>query len=201
MAKTICESLIAMDISIACEDQVTKGLESDGIIMNRGDIDFTKTVFDDDNPNIIKQLVLKTGKKAYAIVQQGNTPYTGTKSELNIGTYRNTWNHEVPIIVLANTPDVIHNIIDGLANGKFVSILRNVSKGEDGKGEFQVYGYAQGLKASAGTNEKYSDDTEGGWLITLQEEQTPKAALFFFNTDTATTAAQFESLKTESSGE
>lgn len=195
MAKLSCDSLIAQDISIPCEDQVTKGLESDSIIMNRGDIDFSKTTFDEDNPNIIKQLVLKTGKKAYACIQQGNTPYTGTKSELNVGTYRNTWTHELPIVVLANTPDVVKNIIDGLANGKFVAIVRNVSKGADGKGEFQVYGYAQGLKASAGTNEKYSDDTEGGWLITLQEEQTPKAALFFFNTDTDTTTAAYESLK------
>lgn len=201
MTKTTCESLIAQDIIVPCEDQVTKGMEADGVIMNRDDIDFTKTVFDDSNPNIIKQLVLKTGKKAYAIVQQGNTPFTGTKSELNVGTYRNTWNHELPIIILANTPDVIANIVDGLANGKFVAIVRNVSKGADGKGEFQVFGYAQGLKASAGTCEKYSDDTEGGWLMTLQEEQTPKAALFFFNTNTETTTAQFESLKTESTGE
>lgn len=201
MTKTTCESLIAQDINIACEDQVTKGLEADGVIMNRDDIDFTKTVFDDSNPNIIKQLVLKTGKKAYAIVQQGNKPFTGTKSELNVGTYRNTWNHELPVIILANTPGVIANVVDGLANGKFVSIVRNVAKGADGKGEFQVFGYSQGLKASAGTCEKYSDDTEGGWLITLREEQTPKAALFFFNTSTETTTAQFESLKTESTGE
>lgn len=201
MTNATCESLIAQDISIPCEDQVTKGLEADSVIMNRNDIDFTKTVFDDSNPNIIKQLVLKKGKKAYACIQQGNTPYTGVKSELNVGTYRNTWNHELPIIVLANTPDVIHNVIDGLANGKFVAIVRNVAKGADGKGEFQVYGYAQGLKASAGTCEKYSDDTEGGWLITLQEEQTPKAAYFFFNTDTDTTTAQFEALKTESTSE
>lgn len=196
MAKINCDSLIAQDISIACDDQVTKGLESDGIIMNRADIDFAKTVFSSENPNIIEQLVLKSGKKAYEVIQQGNNPYTGTKSELNVGTYRNTWTHEIPIVVLANTPDVVHNIIDGLANGKFVAILRNVSKGTDGKGEFQVYGYAQGLKASAGTCEKYSDDTEGGWLMTLQEERTPKAALFFYKTDTDTTTAAYESLKT-----
>lgn len=201
MAVTTCESLISQDIAIACADQVTKGLESDGIIINRGDIDFSKTQFDEENPCIIKQLVLKKGKKAYAIRQEGNTPYTGTKTELNVGTYRNTWNSEVAIVVLANTPDVCAKIIDGLVNGKYVVILRNVSKGADGKGEFQVYGYAQGLKASAGTNEKYSDDTEGGWLITLQEEQAPKAAYFFFNTSTETTTAAYESLKTESQTE
>lgn len=191
---TTCESLISKDIVIDCNEQVTKGMESDAAIINRDDIDFSKTVFDDENPNIIKQLVLKKGKKAYKVVQQGSTPYTGTKSELNVGTYRNSWNHEIPIVVLANTPDVCANIIDGLANGKFVLIVRNVSKGTDGKAEYQIFGYAQGLKASEGSNEKYSEDTEGGWLITLKEEQTPKCAMFFFNTDSETTATQYESL-------
>ena len=50
--------------------------------------------------------------------------------------------------------------------------------------------------ASAGTNERYSDDTEGGFLITLQEANTPKSGVFYFKTDSATTAAQYESLKT-----
>lgn len=191
---TTCESLISKDIVIDCNEQVTKGMESDAAIINRDDIDFSKTVFDDENPNIIKQLILKKGKKAYKVVQQGSDPYTGTKSELNVGTYRNSWNHEIPIVVLANTPDVCANIIDGLANGKFVLIVRNVSKGTDGKAEYQIFGYAQGLKASEGSNEKYSEDTEGGWLITLKEEQTPKCAMFFFNTDSETTATQYESL-------
>lgn len=200
MGNTTCESLIAQDIIIPCEDQVTKGLESDGIIINREDIDFTKTKFDESAPNIIKQLVLKKGKKAYAVRQEGNNPYTGTKTELNVGTYRNSWNNTLPIVVLANTPGVCANIIDGLANGKFVAILRNTTKGTDGKGEYQVFGYSQGLKASAGENDKYSDDTEGGWLMTLQETNAPKAAMFFFVTDSKTTAATYESLKTDSNG-
>lgn len=195
-AVTTCEKLIAQDIAVACDEQVVKGLEADGVIMNRSDIDFAATVFDEANPSIIKTLVLKKGKKAFAIRQEGGTPFVGTKTELNVGTYRNTWNNEVVIIILANTPDVIDKIIEGLANGTFVVILRNLSKGKDGKAEFQIYGYAQGLKASAGTNEKYSEDTEGGWLVTLKEQQTPKAALFYFNTDSKTTETAYESLKT-----
>jgi hypothetical protein len=45
------------------------------------------------------------------------------------------------------------------------------------------------------TNEKYSEDTDGGWLVTLQENSAPKSALFFFNTDSTTTAAAYEALK------
>lgn len=196
MANNICESLIAKDIQIACEDIVSKGMESDGVIINRGDVDFTKTVFDETNKNIIKQLVLKSGKKGYAIVQNGNTPFTGTKSSLTVGTYGNKWTHEVVIVVLANNPEVCHDIIDGLANGKFVVVLRNLTKGEDGKGEFQIYGYAQGLTCSAGENDKYSEDTEGGWLMTLQESSAPKSAMFLWDGDSETTTAKYEALKT-----
>lgn len=189
-----CESLIAKDIKIPCEDQVTKGLESDGLIINRNDIDFAKTVVEG---NIIKTLVLKTGKKAYEIRQEGANPFTGTKTELNVGTYRNSWKNTVAIVVLANTPDVCANIIDGLANGKFVVILRNLSKGSDGEAEYQVFGFAQALKAASGENDKYSDDTEGGWLVTLEEESVPKAAYFFYDTSSETTAAKYQSLLTE----
>lgn len=188
---TTCESLIAQDIIIPCEDQVTKGLEGDGLIINRDDIDFAKCIVEG---NIIKALVLKNGKKAYAIRQEGNKPFTGTKTELTVGTYRNRWKNTVAVVVLANTPGVCENVIDGLASGKFVIILRNLSKGADGRAEYQVFGYAQALKASAGENDKYSDDTEGGWLITLEEESVPKAAYFFFDTSREATANKYNSL-------
>ena len=191
----ICETLIGQDIAFDCDDLVARGLEADGLIINRNDIDFGATVFSSTKKNVIEQIVLKTGKKAYEIVQQGSTPFTGVTSTLNVGTYRNTWTHVIPIAVLANTPDVVANVIDGLANGSFLVILRNVTKGDGGEAEYQVYGYAQGLRASEGSNEKYSEDTDGGWLITLQETSAPKAALFFYDTDAKTTAAKFESLK------
>ena len=194
MAK-LCESLIAKAIDFACDDLIVRGLESDGLIINRSDIDFAATVFDAQNPNIIKTLVLKTGKKGYEVNQLGNTPFTGVQSTLEVGTYRNTWTHAIPIVVLSNTPDVAHNIIDGLSNGTFVVILRNKFKGATGDAEYQVYGYTQGLVASEGTNDKYSDDTDGGWLITLQETGARLSAMFLWNTDAATTAAAYEALK------
>lgn len=194
MAK-LCESLIAKAIDFACDDLIVRGLESDGLIINRSDIDFAATVFDAQNPNIINSLVLKTGKKGYEVNQLGNTPFTGVQSTLEVGTYRNTWTHAIPIVVLSNTPEVAHDIIDGLSNGTFVVILRNKFKGTNGDAEYQVYGYTQGLVASEGTNDKYSEDTDGGWIITLQETGARMSAMFLFNTDATTTAAAYEALK------
>lgn len=189
-----CESLLAQDIDFACADLVVKGLENGGIIINRNDIDFSATVFNSTNPNIIETLVLKSGKVGYKVVQLGNTPFTGTQSTLEVGTYRNTWTHQIPLAILANDPDTCKDIIDGLANGTFVAILRNKHKGTGGEAEYQVYGYTQGLVASEGTNDKYSDDTDGGWLITLQETGTRQSAMWFWDTDAATTLAAYEAL-------
>lgn len=191
----LCNSIIASAIEADCENMSIRGMEPDGLIMNRADIDFAATVFDASNPNIIKTLVLKTGKKAYDVAQLGNTPFTGLTSTLNVGTYRNTWTTDIPIAVLANDADVAKNIIDPLSNGEFVLILKNKNKGTSGNGEYQVFGYAQGCRASEGTRDVYSEDTEGGWLITLQEANHPKSAIFYFNTDSAATATQYEALK------
>ena len=190
----ICDSIISKGIAVDCENPIVKGFEADGIICNRGDIDFSKSVFDNDNKNILKTLMLKSGKKGYPVAQQGATPFSGAKTSLVTGTYRNTFTNEVPIAVLDNGPEVARDIIDGLANGTFVLILKNVHKGTSGKAEYQVYGYYQGLRASAIDNEKYSEDTDGGWLVTLQEISVPKSALFYFNTDSKTTETQFQSL-------
>lgn len=190
----VCDSIIARGISADCDNPIVKGFEADGIICNRADVDFSLSVLDNDNKNIIKTLILKSGKKGFPVVQQGATPFSGAKTSLVTGTYRNTFTNEVPIAVLDNGPEVARDIIDGLANGSFVLILKNVHKGAEGKAEYQVYGYYQGLRASAIDNEKYSQDTDGGWLVTLQETSVPKSAMFLYNTDSKTTEKQFKAL-------
>jgi hypothetical protein len=192
----ICESLLKADIATDCDSMVTKGFEQAGIIINRAHIDFSKTVFDATNKDLIKTLVLTKGNQGYAIVCPGSTPFTGTKTTLKKGTYKNSWEHEIPVVVLDNGPAVCANVIEGLANGTFVVILKNKFKGADGSSEYQVYGYYQGLIAESIENDKYSEDTDGGWKCTLKETGAPKAAMFYFNTDSATTATQFETLKT-----
>lgn len=115
----ICDSIISKGIAVDCENPIVKGFEADGIIVNRGDIDFSKSVFDNDNKNVLKTLMLKSGKKGYPVVQQGATPFSGAKTSLVTGTYRNTFTNEVPIAVLDNGPEVARDIIDGLAKFQF----------------------------------------------------------------------------------
>ncbi|WP_321479769.1 hypothetical protein [uncultured Bacteroides sp.] len=138
--------------------------------------------------------MLKTGKQGYDVYCPGGTPFTGVKTSLEKKTYRNTFVNDIPLVILDNGPAVCENIVEGLANGQFVVILRNKYRAVDGSAEYQIYGYYQGLAAETLESDKYSDDTEGGWSCALKESGSPKAGLYLFNTDAATTETMFNTL-------
>ena len=195
----VCDYMIKQGISPSCDDPIVQGVEQRGIIINRDDIDFSATTFNSTRKNVIETIALKSTKKAYEVVVLGSTPFTGTNTALAAGTYRNTFTNTVSLVILDNGPDVCENVIDALANGEFVVILENKFKGlqkeeNPGAPAFQVYGWYQGLRASEMTNEKYSEDTDGGWAVSLQETRAPKSGVFLFKTDYETTAAAVESL-------
>lgn len=195
----VCDYMIKQGISPSCDDPIVQGVEQRGIIINRDDIDFSATTFNSTRKNVIETIALKSTKKAYEVIVLGSAPFTGTNTALAAGTYRNTFTNTVSLVILDNGPDVCENVIDGLANGEFVVILENKFKGlqkEENPGDpaFQVYGWYQGLRASEMTNEKYSEDTDGGWAVSLQETRAPKSGVFLFKTDYETTAAAVESL-------
>ena len=195
----VCDNLIKKDIVPSCDDPITPGVEQEGIIAIRADIDFSATTFNTTRKNVIETLAMKSGKKAYKVVVYGGTPFTGTNTALATGTYRNTFTNTVNMVILANDPDVCGDIIDGLANGEFVVILENKAKGiqkEENPGDsaFQVYGFYQGLKAAEISSDKYSEDTDGGWAISLTETKVPKSALFLYKTSYETTQKAVEAL-------
>ncbi len=195
----VCELLLSQDIAASCSDPVVPGFEQEGIIMNRDDIDFGTIEFDESRPNVISQLAMLSGKRAYKVRVLGSTPFTGTTTSFVAGTYQNTFTNNVQFVVLDNGPDVCNNVIDALASGKFLMILENNFKAlnksaNKGDAAFQIYGYTQGLSASAIENDKYSEETNGGWLVTMQETKASKSGFFLFKTDYATTKAMFNAL-------
>lgn len=195
----VCDNAIKKDILLNCDDPIVPGVEQEGVIINRSDIDFSTVAFNTTRKNVIETLALKSGKKGYKVVVSGSTPFTGTNTALATGTYRNTFINTVNMVILANDPDVCADIIDGLANGEYVVILENKAKNllkEENPGDsaFQIYGYYQGLKAAEISNDKYSEETEGGWSVSLQETKVPKSALFMYKTDYETTKAAIDTL-------
>jgi hypothetical protein len=195
-----CDGLIGKDIIVDCADPISKGIESNGVIINRDDIDWdSKVVYDADRGNVLTALGLKDGKRGYKIVIPGTQPFNGTTTTLEVGTIRNTFTNNVGAVILANDPDVVREVIDGLASGKFVVVFENKYKNlkaEENAGDstFQIMGLLQGLVAATLENDKYSDDTQGGWNVVLTETGVPEAALFLYKDDLPTTRSMFESL-------
>lgn len=192
----VCDDILKKDISPSCDDPVVQGLEQEGVIMNRADVDFAATVFNATRKNVIETLAMKEKKKAYKVVVPGKTPFTGTTTALATGTYRNSFTNTITLVILANDPDVCADIVDGFV------VLENKYKGlqkEENPGDaaFQVFGYYQGLTATTIENNKYSEDTEGGWTVTLEEQKAPKSALFLYKTSYEATKTAINTLTAE----
>lgn len=195
----LCDEIITQDIQNDCDNPIVGGIEPNGVIINRQDIDYDNVVFDDTRKNVIKALPLKAGARGYKVYIPGSTPFAGTKATMEKGTNRNTFTNDLAMIVMNNDPDVCAKIIDAIANGSFVVIyenkFKNINKATNpGDSAFQIVGYYQGAKAETLENDKYSEDTEGGWSVLLQETKSPKSGLFLFDTDIATTRELIESL-------
>jgi len=196
---SLCESLIKKDIEVNCDDPVTGKLEPNAKIANRSDIDFSESVFDPTRKNVLKTLKMKQGKRAYDAYVPNEQGFAGTKASMEKGTYRNTITNDFQMIIFDNGPGICEKVIDGLIDGTFLVVFENKYKSlqqQDNAGDsaFQVMGWYQGLKAEELEDDKYSEDTEGGWRVLLRETKVPKSGLFLFDGDYTTTRAKFDSL-------
>lgn len=200
----VCDNLLKQDIVPSCDDPAIPGFEQEGVLINRKDIDFANVTFNSTRSNVMEALPLKQGKKGFKIVALGAHPFNGTGTAFAAGTYRNSFNNTFVFAVLDDGPDVRGNIIDTLANGEYVAVLENKYKGmgKTNKGDcaFQVYGFYQGLKATEMADGKYSEDTDGGWTITMQETKTPKSGLYLYKTSYDATQKLVETLLTVAGG-
>lgn len=191
MSAEKCDFALAQDIAISCDNPQVQGLKNTAYLLNYDDIDWDTLV---KEKNVVTKMALLSGKRAYEVYVPGKTPFTGTQTSLTTGTYRNKFTKTASIIILNSGPDVSENIIDQLANGKFVFIFENKYHGADDKNTFEIYGLEQGLTASALDNDKYSEDTDGGWQATLEETLAPTSGLFFFTESVAATRAALNSM-------
>lgn len=200
----VCDNLLKQDIVPSCDDPAIPGFEQEGVLINRKDIDFANVTFNATRSNVMEALPLKPSKKGFRIVALGAQPFNGTGTAFAAGTYRNTFTNTFSFVVLDDGPDVRGNIIDALANGEFVAVLENKYKGmgKTNKGDcaFQVYGFYQGLKATEMADGKYSEDTDGGWTVTMQETKTPKSGLYLYKTSYDATKTLVETLLTAAGG-
>lgn len=199
----ICQKLINQGIDARCDLPMVRGFEPDGIIINYDDIDFAATTVPEGSDNV-RTVVLKSGKTGYPVKQPANSPFTGSESTLNVGTYASTWEHSIQLILMS-VGAYTSELVDKLASGRFVLILRNKTKTDAQSGlngatlvqdasEYQIFGLEQGMTATAGTRTPDDEDTMGGTLITLTETGAPSHGLFLWSGTKASTNLAYNSL-------
>ena len=50
----VCDNLIKKDIAPSCDDPIVPGIEQEGVIANRADVDFSATTFNSTRKNVIE---------------------------------------------------------------------------------------------------------------------------------------------------
>lgn len=182
ITQTICEeSLINNIAETNCDNMMFSGMEQTALIMNKADIASVAT--DPANHRIVTDIKFKTGKKSYFIVNARNNPYQGTNTTIEAGDYKNTFTRTVSLFVPMDGAKASMEILDPLANGKFVVILENQFENDEKDNKYQIYGIDKGLKVTSMTQTKYENNDY--WVVELQEAGVPNSGRFFIkNTET-----------------
>ena len=181
---SLCEKKIQGCIALDCENPIYAGMESGAFIFNKADVtnisyeQITVGTETKDNPNMITDITLGTGAVGYRIEQFGKTPYTGSNTAMVEGNAMNKFTETFNFIVSDNSEKASRELLDNLANGTFIAVVRNQYHGSDERSEFQVYGAKKGLKAASMDNDKYAEETDGGWAVSLTSENVPTSAVF-----------------------
>ena len=179
-----CDGIISKAISdFGCGTPAAKGIERVGWLINRADIDFASVAFSETSKNVLTALPLRSGKKAYTVTQKGNTPFTGSKSSAVVGTYGVTTDNNI-VFALLNNDKESSDIVDSLLQGEFVFIAEYKDKGADRASAFRVFGFYNGLLASACEHDPYGDAYAGA-VVTLTESGAPQYALYLGENYTA----------------
>ena len=170
---TYCAKDLTIGSMFDCTALPVKGFKPDAVIINRNDIDFDSITMQGTVPGsiVLATLPLKTGARAHAIIQASVSPFSGTQISMEQGTFMNTFNKELHLIVFAQMDTGVAYITDALAQGEFVVVLRR--KSPNGNTEYPIFGLDSGLKATEITQDFYSDDTNGAVAVTLTEEDAP----------------------------
>lgn len=190
MAK--CDTSVIHDFLYDCANPPVAGLEDEALLINRADIDFTKSEIDADNPNIITSLVLKAGKKAN-LVQQRKTSFNGTKVDQAEGTYSVGTTHTFAFVSFANSAEE-KAALEKMLNGSFVAVVKNKSAADDSR--YEVLGWNTGLKTPSLSKDYVAEESAGVYAVTLASGQEPRLPMSFYAGSLEATDAAFVSLQT-----
>ncbi|RLD69218.1 MAG: hypothetical protein DRI95_00570 [Bacteroidetes bacterium] len=182
--------LIDKDFIQDCGDINPSGVGDKLMIYNKEDWDSMKangTVIFDGTDGSISSIANETAKRAFEFdVPPG--AFKPTSAPVVIEGNYTMFEHSANFPIIVTDQDA-KNTAQALANGKVVIVYMKYT----GKGE--VVGNEQGLNLQAGTYEPGNSDTGGTLPLEMKSaRKETKMPLTYFNTDEATTLAEFNNL-------
>lgn len=178
----LCEQYLNSHIQSDCNNPSFEGYERKGWIINKSDVANykLKEKIGGGISVTLESLTLKEGAQAFNIISMGTQP-TPSKVDGARGTFTSYFTNGITLVLLNRTPNVVEDIVIPMNSGlEVVVILQPKQKNTDGTPMFEVYGLTKGLTGLARRDE-YNADLQGGWEITLTEENAPVP--FHFITD------------------
>ncbi len=187
---------LAEGIDVDCDNLPFGGTDPNVLFIKKAEWDLAVAnatiTFDGSTTNLITAIVLTSGDQGYLFEcfnDMVKPVITGVKKPSG---YRYKQTVEFGAI---GSKAAIEKKIKDMGNERYVAVYINQFKDEDGEGKYKVIGVEAGLKRPDGGAEldKYND-IDGVWLLKMESEDhaleaTPEYS--FYNTDEATTDAQF----------
>jgi len=100
----------------------------------------------------------------------------------------------VATLTTSVTPVATTSMINQLANGRFVVVYQNRTKNVLGDINYEIMGLYRGLKVSKLETDRYNEETNGAWIVEMDEEGVAEGPIPFASTTRALTDAAFNAL-------
>lgn len=190
-----CERILDRDFKYDCDNPPLQGLTDIVALINYNDIDRAATTFDPNNKQLMTDLVLKAGKRAYRL--EGYRLSNSAQASLVVkeAPAVNAFLHTiggVGVQVDAEQLDAISKLAQG---AKMVAVVERKFKGANQESAFLVFGYDSGMElATADYNSNEASGTLPFTIANPSDEEEPRPPYIWLNTDYATTLSDFESL-------
>lgn len=187
-----CSKITQDIIAASCDFPSVTGVTGEVVLLNIDEIDPKLTTI---TKGVLESIVMQTGKKGYRFETFAN----GISAEVTLvkGTYVSMWTHKLMAKVFLKNQG-IKDQIEKLKGGRYVAIVANKDKGEDGDTKYEMYGFYSGLELSeAASNSEDADSVMYSLVLSTNEKsKEPTLPLSVFKTDLTATKAMIDSLLT-----
>ena len=184
----LCGEITADNKNI-CAKPLQGGTEDEMIVVNRKDIDVIARGADGFT---VENVTLKVGAQGFVIDGLKNSidPSFAPVEVDVFDRYEHTVNAKG--FDISNTARLA---VDGMTGGKYVVFTKNTYKGANGNAEYVISGLDQGLTFKV--SQTQNGDSQGAFEFVFATglNKEPHVPAAMFDTDEATTAAVWESLK------